>query len=257
MLTRFLNAARKPSPMATFAGLLWLILPGLQTVHAQAGGAATPLPTGTFITEKSWGTLEIRQDGAKTLFSLSAFGGNAHTCELEGEIRGRVADLTEPGEKEGCKVTFTPQADRVSVKGSANGLCRNFCGVRADFEGDYHRAPQQCLADNVDKSRAQFRKLYDRKQHAEARQLHESTLKACGRFIGPVTQAWLRNDLAVALHKLGERKACLDALAPLAGDAERKDSALRESLPPTDAENYLPAVRAARHNLKLCRQLAP
>lgn len=224
---------------------------------AKPAPAAQPLPTGTFITEKSWGTLTLKRGGGKLMFNLTAVGDNAHTCDLEGEIRGLKADLTEKGEKEGCIVSFKPGADRISVSGSENGLCRNFCGMRADFEGEYFQAPAQCLMDSVEKARAQFRKLYDRKQYAEARALLEGSLKQCSKFMGMVITAWIRNDLSVAMHKQGDRKACLEILSPLAEDAAKKDTVLREELPPTDADIYLPAVRATRTNLKLCNQLKP
>lgn len=242
----------------------WLVLPVALmlslTAGAQPAKPAAPaqtVPTGTFITEQSWGTLTIKRQGAKLLFNLSAVGANAHTCDLEGEIRGLKADLTEQGEKEGCIVSFKPGADRIAVSASENGLCRNFCGMRADFEGEYFQAPAQCLVDSVEKARAQFRKLYDRKQYAEARSLLEGSLKQCTKFIGPVTTAWIRNDLSVAMHKQGDRKACLDILSPLAADAAKKDAELRDEMPPTDADIYMPVMRATRTNLKLCNQLKP
>jgi hypothetical protein len=41
-------------------------------------------------------------------------------------------------------------------------------------------------------------------------------------------------------------------LQPLTADAARKDAQIRKDYAPMDAEIYLPVVRVARANLKLC-----
>ncbi len=65
----------------------------------------------------------------------------------------------------------------------------------------------------------------------------------------------IRNDLAVTLYHLHDRAACLSVLEPLAEDASKTDAAIRENYPPTDADDYLPLIKAARTNLKLCKAL--
>jgi hypothetical protein len=67
--------------------------------------------------------------------------------------------------------------------------------------------------------------------------------------------ASIRNDLAVTQYHLHDRAACLSTLDPLAADAAKSDAAIRENFPPTDADDYLPLVKAARTNLKLCNAL--
>jgi hypothetical protein len=51
---------------------------------------------------------------------------------------------------------------------------------------------------------------------------------------------------------LGDFTACQRTLQSLAADAAKTDEALREKYPPSDADSYLPIVKAARTNIKLC-----
>ena len=60
-----------------------------------------------------------------------------------------------------------------------------------------------------------------------------------------------QRTLTAAKRSAEAANRCADA-ASLAADAARKDAQIREDYAPTDAEIYLPVVRAARTNLKLC-----
>jgi hypothetical protein len=48
----------------------------------------------------------------------------------------------------------------------------------------------------------------------------------------------------------------LKTLAPLQEDAAMSDDEIRDNYPPSDADAWLPIVKAARFNLGLCRKKA-
>jgi hypothetical protein len=109
-----------------------------------------------------------------------------------------------------------------------------------------------CTAKAMAATRRQFKQHYDAKRFAEARASLAPMFATCARFIDWLDEARIRNDLAVTLHKLGDFEGCRRHLEPLAKDAALTDAQVREDLPPTDADSYLPLVRATRTNLKLC-----
>jgi hypothetical protein len=229
-------------------------------VAIATGGAALAqaIEPGEYITEKSWGKLTVKRgkgkdmDAAKLFFDIEAVGDNAHGCTLEGEIKGRRATLDGDDPKKPRIVTFAPGPGGIKVDATTKEACLFYCGVRATFEGEYLRAPAACRVDALEKSRAAARRAYDRKAFDEAKSTLESMLQGCGKFLGQLTEGWVRNDLAVTLHKLKDLAACRAVLKPLAEDAAMTDAQIRENYAPTDADNHLPIVRATRTNLLLC-----
>jgi len=231
--------------LTTFALLLASAIAQAQTTPA--------LEPGEYLTEKSWGTLKVKKDKAgKLFFNIDSIGDNGHGCTLEGEIKGGRATLEADDPKQPCVVTFASGKGGIVVDTTTQDSCRFHCGVRAMFEGTYMRPPAACRVDAVDKSRAAARKAYDRKAFDEAKATLTTVLKDCPVFLSRLTDGWLRNDLAVTLHKLKDPATCREVLKPLAEEAAMTDAQVRENYPPTDAEMYLPVVKATRTNLKLC-----
>ncbi len=218
-----------------------------------AQAPAATVPAGEFVTEKSWGLLIVKPDKqGKLQFSIEAVGDNGHGCHLDGPIKGNTAVLEGDEPSKPCTVKFVTTKEGIQVSSVPEYSCNMYCGVRAAFDGLYLRAPAACRVDAMEKTRRAARKAYDGKAYAEARTLLDTTLKDCKRFLGYVTEGWFRNDLAVTLHKLKDLPGCRETLKPLAEDAAKKDAQIREDYPPTDADIYLPVVKAARTNLKLC-----
>jgi len=58
--------------------------------------------------------------------------------------------------------------------------------------------------------------------------------------------------LALPMHAQSRALRAGGTLEPLAKDAAMTDAQVRDEFPPTDAESYLPVVRATRTNLELC-----
>ena len=217
--------------------------------------AAEPvLQPGDYITERGWGTLAIKRgNGGALNFQLEAMGGNAHSCSLDGEIRNGRATLEAMDKDKPCVVTFAAKGDGIAVDSVDAQICRYFCGMRASFEGLYQKAAPGCAPSALRATRKEFKTLYDRKDFAAARAKIEPAFNNCAKTIDWLDTGWIRNDLALVQLRTGDAAACLRTLEPLAKDAAKSDAQIRdEMVAPTDIENWLPVVKAARTNLKLC-----
>ena len=231
--------------------MIFLLLLATGAVPAQA---ETPAP-GEYVTERGWGTLRVSsQAGGATTFTIGSIGSNMHTCELEGDILNARASL-EVDEGKRCIVDFVTKTDGVEVTG--NDACRYFCGARASFDGLYLKVPEGCSGRAQSETRERFKRLYDRKKYADARASLEPLLERCGRILGWLDAGWIRNDLALTQHKLGDDRACWQTLEPLAADAAKTDEGIADAFPPADADAYLPIVKATRTNLRLCGARKP
>jgi hypothetical protein len=215
--------------------------------------AGLDLPAGQFATEGGWGRLTVYEGlEGRMRFDLLAVGGNAHSCALDGDIDGNLARL-EPGEGEICTVSFDTIHGglRVTVHDGADA-CRWYCGMRADFVGDYFLLPDACVGDAVEVARTQFKARYDRRDYAAAIAGLDATADQCGRFIGEITRGWIASDIAIALKHQGDLAGCRERLAPYAELAALSAADIESAYPPAEAPDYARLARAVRTNLKLC-----
>ncbi|GLR14671.1 hypothetical protein GCM10007907_34610 [Chitinimonas prasina] len=225
-----------------------LLLVALPTV------ASPTIQPGEYLTEGGWGTLKIKPGKNKQLtFVLDAIGANAHSCNLEGEIINGRATLEAEEEGKACVVGFKPKGDDLEVADRSEGYCRYYCGMRASFEGLYIMPAPGCTLAGVRKARKAFKQAYDKKAYADAEAHLSPLLNNCNKTLNWLEEGWIRNDLALAQYKSRNLLACRETLQALADDAAKTDAELREDYPPTDAESYLPIMRATRTNLKLCK----
>lgn len=206
---------------------------------------ATP-PAGDYIYEGGGGSLRVKPNGH---FDISTVGANAHTCALDGNIVRGKSKIDDTA----CVVSFTLKGGNVEVGTNGSDDCRQSCGMRASFEGTYIKPAPACADKAVAATRRNFKRQYDARDYAAAQATLAPVLGDCGKTIDWITQGWIRNDLALAQLRGGDRAACLKTLAPLADDAAKTDDGIKESYPPADAEIFLPVVRATRTNLRLCR----
>jgi len=231
----------------------WLIALVLGFAAVCAAAAEPALQPGDYLTESGWGTLIIKRGNGGTLnFQLEAMGGNAHSCGLDGEIRNGRATLEGMDKDKPCVVTFTVKGDGIAVDSVDAQICRYYCGMRAAFEGLYMKAAPGCAPAAMRATRKEFKALYDRKDYAAARAKLEPAFNNCTKTLDWLETSWIRNDLAITQYRLGDNAGCLRTLEPLAKDAAKSDRQIQADFPPTDADNWLPVVKAARTNLKLC-----
>lgn len=219
------------------------------TFLVTALASAQAITPGAYVTEGGWGRVDIGKDGA---FVLEATGSNAHTCNMEGRIAGGRA---APGE--GCTVKFERKGAALDVAAdpatAANqDACRSFCGARAHFAGTYFAEPAACRDSEVKSQRKAFMADYQAKRYAQAATRLEKTLGTCGRLLWWMTEAEVRNDLALAQHRAGDKAACSATLKPL---EKLFDPAV--GFPPAEkdwADRVLPQIR---FNMTLCGMPAP
>ncbi|MBX3721260.1 MAG: hypothetical protein KF713_05415 [Turneriella sp.] len=204
---------------------------------------------GEYIADGGGGTLTVRKEKGKTLFEINTIGANFHTCGLSGEVKNNRARL-EAMDKE-CVVTFTKKGRDVDVAQSGEE-CRYYCGARAAFEGLYLEPAAGCSEAARAKTRKRFKELYDKKNYADALKDLAPLLKTCARTLGWIETGWIKNDIAITQYKLGDHTGCRQTLSSFASEAAQSDDEVRNNYPPSDAETWLPVVKAARYNLGLC-----
>lgn len=209
---------------------------------------------GKYITKGGWGHLSIYKNNDGSLaFDISSLGANAHSCNLKGTIKNGQAILKGSEENKPCIVTFHRTGDQIEVAEN-NNACRYYCGARAGFPGAYLKAKQGCS--EIKKSRDEFKRLYNKKAYAQARDVLEPVVKNCEDVMDPMEIGWVRNDLAITQYKLGEFTECLHTLQPLEKVAKQTDDELFDSYSgqPAFAESSVKIAKATRTNIKLCRQ---
>ena len=225
---------------------------------ALAADPSTPtLEVGRYVSDGDWGTLQIKRVGKTTTFEIDAMGGNCHVCSLSGVVQANVGvvqdeSVTNPAEQ--CKVSFKTTDGGWLVEPQTNEACRNYCGMRATFEGVYNVAPTQCLPKQQQSTRNQFLALYKAKQFAQARDMLAGLLSQCSRFINWIAIDQIRNDLALAQYHAGDSNACLQTLAATRAGLEKESEFW---LPPCDHDNYIATAKATWHNQKLCGKPGP
>lgn len=227
----------------------------ISLVNAQT----STFPPGEYLTERGWGTLEIKpaQQGRQR-FDINTVGANGHMCMLDGEIQNGKAFLLEAYDENGCDLSFVAKGTSIDVVINTPEPCRMYCGARAGFNSLYLKPAPGCDTASRARTRKTFKKLYDSKDYAAAERTLAPILQDCKQTLHWLEEGRLRNDLALTQAKQGYGEACEATLQPLVEDAVRSDEAVCERrsdgayLPPTDCDSYLPIVRATRVNLKWC-----
>ena len=225
--------------------------------------AAAQVPPGVYVTEGGWGTLDVKPGGRN--FEIDTVGANGHVCEMKGTLRGTgpggtagtagsAVGRAETDEKDKpCTIRFTPKDGGIDVAPGENGACSYFCGMRAGVAGVYFKPAPGCSPDVVAKGRASFKRLYDQKAYAQARDTLAPFLERCVKTMVSNEADWIRNDLSITLYRLKDYAGCLKVLQPLAEQVAMTDAQIKDSLPPFEGEQAVPVARAARTNLRLCK----
>jgi hypothetical protein len=206
--------------------------------------AQSPAP-GTYIYEGGGGTLNIHPNQT---FDLNTVGGNAHLCGLSGQLTGPNSALANSQ----CVVTIAKKGYDLQVSTNGDASCRDFCGMRAGFEGLYIRPSGECTASAVTRARKEFKMQYDHKQYASAVQTLEPLLTLCARVLNWQDERWMRNDLALAQLRSGNAAVCRKTLEPLQELSNMSDDEIRAMPEPAYTDTWLAIAKATRTNRKLC-----
>lgn len=171
----------------------FLVLAAASAATQAAGPSPKP---GDYIAERGMGTLHVSPIGVGgSPFTIESVGGNFHTCSLDGRIVGLKATLPAGEDPSACVVSFAPSADGIAV--ASTEACQEYCGARARFDGLYLRPAQGCSASALTATRATFKRLYDRKQFAQAFAALSPVLSTCARTLDRYENAEILNDIAI------------------------------------------------------------
>jgi hypothetical protein len=223
--------------------------------HSQSGPPV--LSPGEYVTDGGWGVLTLKKGTGEGIpFALEAVGANGHVCSLDGEIRNGRAVVSAEESSPQCIASFVVKGQSIEVAGNGAESCHDFCGARAYFEGRYIRVPAGCSSAERARSQETFNRLYKKRKFSEASKALEPLLGRCAKALSWLEDGSVRNDLAITQYHLGRYAECLKTLSSLAEDAAKSEDELRENLPPSDYESFLPIAKAARTNLRLCKSRA-
>lgn len=230
------------------ACLALLLAAGL--VQAAPPPPSTPTP-GEYATQPGSGTLTVRRNG-KGLheFAIFVVGGNAHTCEMGGWIeRGIGIVAGEPA----CRVRFITRSAASTDVEALDAACRDYCGMRAGFEGRYVAVPAACAPAERERRQAAFLRDHRARRYVPAYSTLTALDRECGAFLDWISRDALANDRAITELHLQRPQACIDTLGQTRGAQYTDEAALRDALAPVDFDSYLPVAKATWTRLRLCR----
>lgn len=191
------------------------------------------------------GALTVKGDS----FSITTVGGNCHTCAVEGTFQGRIGVDKDEGK---CHIAVSGGNGALKLDSSATAdACREFCGMRAMFDGEYRRVPAACNDRQRQARIGQAHKQYAAKNYDGARTTLRALLSECDTFMDWIERDKARSDLAVTEYHRGDNAQCLAALSNTVAVRMQKDSS--SFMPPCDADNYASTGKAILYNQGLCK----
>jgi len=233
----------------------------LITSTAFAGPANTDLRPGKYIFDEDSGTLVIRKgEGKKLIFAIETVGGNGHMCGLTGVLsgaRGRADTWSGNKTVPRCDIAFSAKGASIEVKALTAEACRDYCGMRAVFDGTYRLPPPACTDAARQRQRDSSLNLHKARRYSEATQALQDFISHCPSFMSWKEIDQVRNDIALAQYRNGEFEQCLTTLSHTLAAKVKDEEELASGqgpvfLPPSDFDNYIPVARATWFNKSLC-----
>jgi hypothetical protein len=233
--------------------LIGLAIGAAAAPPAAGAAAAQEVTPGEYVTEQGWGVLRVSPPDAqgRQRLELSATGANGHDCGWTGTLQGPVANVDDGA----CIVHVESGPGRLGLTvAEPQNACRDYCGARAWFEGDYFIPPAGCSSREREQARAAFNTLYRARSYAAAQARLDPMFDRCGRYLTWLEDAQVRNDLAITLHHLHRDAECIALEKKLIPDGVRSEDEVEGALelPPADKDSFEPLARAAFHNATLC-----
>ena len=228
-----------------------------------SGAPSEPLATGEYGRDGGDGTLIISEGtSGEQSFRLSAEGANGHSCNFSGSIEGGKAQVNvgTPAEPYICTVGLDKYGDSLSVALSVTGesaweRCRtSMCGARADFSGKYILLPPSCTDSARTQTRDGFAHAFRSGDYQQAVERFRGLQTQCARFLNWLERDRIHNNLAMALHRLGRDRECLQELRQTEAATLTDEAKLREHFVgvPYDLEQYLPVARTTWKVQRAC-----
>lgn len=241
-------------PARSSARIVSKVLVSLWLVSAYATDA---VPLGEYVLTGDRGRLKIERRDGKEIFSIDSMGGNCHTCDLSGRLSGTTAETVDEVPSNGntvCRIRMNPSPDggQITVEPLTEEACRQYCGMRAGFNGVYRKPQGRCTKPGQRNARDAFIRNYRAKRFNEAVAVLRPVLEQCSEFLDWIEVDRVRNDLALAYLRTGNTEQCVETLRVTTAFEYADEKALRKELPPCDFDNYLPTAQATWHNMRLC-----
>lgn len=91
------------------------------------------------------GGLSLARYGKDAALTISTVGGGDHTCAFEtdratADAKGKISYVAKyEGMEESCEITGTPDGDSLTITASSG--CSYWCGMRAELNGTFKKAP--------------------------------------------------------------------------------------------------------------------
>lgn len=220
-------------------------------------GASESVAPGEYVRSGDSGWLKVERRDNKTVFSLDSIGGNCHTCSVSGLVVGTIGqseDETLGEEEMVCRIRMAPSrgGQQLEIEPLTEEACRQFCGMRAGFDGTYRKPPKLCTRVGQRKASDLFIRHYRSKQYRQAIAALLPVLERCSEFLNWIEVDRVRNDLALAYLHGGSADQCLKTLKDTKAASYADEETLRGALPPCDFDSYVPTAQATWHNMRLC-----
>ncbi|WP_115585011.1 hypothetical protein [Xanthomonas arboricola] len=231
---------------------------GILVWLAAFGAVASGPAPGQYSTKQGWGSLQVSDKGGARQFEILTMGANGHSCTLSGTLHGDKAEVSDVVDAP-CKLSFEPVAGGFTIAALTQDSCRDYCGMRAHFEGDYLQLPAGCTSAASSRRREAYLRDYRGKRYAEALAGMQAFAGECGEFLTWLDRDRFANDRALTLLRLNRPQECLATLDQTMAGRSRDEASFQAELdqnstmlPPSDWDASLPIAKSTWFNRKLC-----
>ncbi|MBL7557896.1 MAG: hypothetical protein JNM24_18855 [Bdellovibrionaceae bacterium] len=216
---------------------------------------AAPIEAGEYLAKTGAGTLVITSRKKGHYYKINAYGGNGHSCFVEGIVENNTSLQKGDGGQDDCTITFSVTTDRIEVSHNLKSACSNFCGARASFTQPYYKTNELCRSKIKNKNLKLFKTYYSKKTYDLAENALRKVYDACEPYMSIFEKMDMVNDLAVTYKNQKKKDACLDLMKPFNEIADMSETDIKSGFPPGDADNLLPIAKKLKFNRDLCRNL--
>lgn len=222
---------------------------------ALSAAQSAPIEAGEYLAKGGAGTLQVTARKKGHYYKINAYGGNGHSCFVEGIVENNTSLLKADAGDEDCLVTFSMTTQVIEVSHNQKSSCSNFCGARASFTQPYYKTDELCRSKAKNKKMKLFKTYYTKKTFELAEKTLRPVYDACESYMSIFEKLDMVNDLAITYKNLKKKDVCLELIKPFSEITDMNESDIKNSYPPGDAESILPIAKKLKFNRDLCQNL--
>lgn len=211
---------------------------------------------GEYLAERGRGTLLITARKKGQYLKINTYGGNGHTCSIEGDLdaKNQLKDKNQSSEAP-CIITLDAHDDRIKVStNNETDACESYCGVRARLDDSFYKVDDICKGKTKTKNIKLFNSYYSKKSYQLAEQTMRSAYEKCGKYLYLAEKMRWMNDLAVTYKNLKEKEKCLTLIKTFLEDSDLPEEEALD-LAPSDEERVGPEFKKLKFNRNACKEL--